>query len=67
MVKKSAARDEFCKKAATGDVQAFKAVLEFGDKYLSDTKEAELLKTLHNVNLNNDDEEEDEDDFSFEE
>ena len=57
--------DEFCKKAATGDVQAFKAVLEFGDKYLSDTKEAELLKVLHNVNLNSDDEEED--DFSFEE
>ena len=57
--------DEFCEKAATGDVQAFKAVLEFGDKYLSDTKEAELLKVLHNVNLNSDDEEED--DFSFEE
>lgn len=58
--------DRLCEKAADGDVQAFKAVLEFGDKYLSDTKEAELLKVLHNVNLNSDDEEEGYD-FSFEE
>lgn len=56
--------DKFCEKATNGDVQAFKAVLEFGDKYFSDTKEAELLKVLHNANLSRDDEEK-EDDFSF--
>lgn len=56
--------DKFCKKALDGDVQAFKAVLEFGDKYFKSSKEAELLKVLHGVDLNGSS---DEEDFNFKE
>lgn len=57
--------DKFCEKALSGDVQAFKAVLEFGDKYFKNSKEAELLKVLHGVDLNGSCS--DEEDFGFKE
>lgn len=56
--------DKFCEKALSGDVQAFKAVLEFGDKYFKGSEEAELLKVIHGVDLNGSS---DDDDFDFKE
>lgn len=56
----------FYDKALKGDVQAFKAVLEFGDKYFKDNKEADLLRVLHGVDLNGSEDADDED-FDFRE
>lgn len=47
--------DKFYEKAMNGDVQAFKAITEFSDKFFKDQGESELLKLLHGVDLDGSD------------
>lgn len=58
--------DKFYEKALGGDVQSFKAIADFSDKFFVDKGESELLKILHGVDLDGSDHHvESEEDFNF--
>lgn len=51
----------YIKLAKDGNVQAFKAVLEFSDKFFDDDGQSELMKILSGVNMDSANTTEDED------
>lgn len=58
--------DTYLSKAKGGDINAFKAIVDFGDKFFTDDGESDLLKALHGVSLDGQDTPDDEDmDFDF--